>query len=725
TRWPSESPPSALPAHDVTFPPYELRTLENGLQVVAVLHHEQPVVSMRMIVRAGSADDPPGKAGLAHLAALLLDQGTETRSAREVNEQIDFIGGAMDAGAGVDLTFLNVIVMKDSFDVGLRMLSDMARHPAFAPEEIERQRQQVLSHQQVNLNDPAFVASAVFDRLVFGVHPYGMPQAGTPQTMRSLTREDLQTYHARNFVPNNAILAIVGDVTADEAFEGVRAVFGDWPRREIARPSFVKPPEPERRVVVINKPDAVQTEIRVGHLGVTRTNADYMALDMTLRVLGGDGDNRLHQVLRSEHGLTYGAKAKMVTLVESGDFEASTSTRSDATGEALRLIVDEIWRLQRERVGPRELADAKAYVTGNFPLTIETPDAIATQVLNMLVYGLPIEYLKTFRDRVNAVTADDIERVARVYLRPDRLSIVLVGNAAAFTTQLRRLGFSNVETLEMSDLDLMSPSLKRQPGTASVRPAAAVPDVATPVRVAYQPSAAQSAQRPPASSASADARDVLREAIAAKGGLDRLRSVARIKATTRATSIGPTGQRETVETITYLEYPEKVRVESVDPRLQMLQIFDGQHAWVKDPDGVHDVPEEMMRDLKASVRRDTIALLLAANDGRVNARLLPDVKEASGRTLRALEFSSTTLDPIVLYLDAATHLVVKQAYVSGGMGAPLIEELFEDYRPVNGINVAYKTSVHVGGRPLLDRLVTDITIDGAPFPPALFTRPPA
>src|SRR5215467_8597130 len=183
--WPTENPPRALTAHDVQFPPYEVRTLDNGLQVVAVLHHEQPMVSMRMIVRAGAALDPRGKAGLADLAASLLDQGTTTMSANEMNDLIDFIGGEMGAVAGSVLTFVNVIVMKDSFEPGLKLLSDMARHPAFAPEEIERKRRQTLSTLQVNFDDPGFVADSVFDRLVYGFHPYGLPQSGTPASLTS------------------------------------------------------------------------------------------------------------------------------------------------------------------------------------------------------------------------------------------------------------------------------------------------------------------------------------------------------------------------------------------------------------------------------------------------------------------------------------------------------------------------------------------------------------
>ena len=226
--WPSERPPQPMAARDITFPPYEIQTLSNGLQVVAVLQHEQPAVSMRLLVRAGTSADPKDKLGLAHLAASLLDQGTTTKSSQEMNDAVDFIGAAMGAGAGTDHTLCNMVVMKDSFETGMRMLSDMARHPGFAPAEIERQRQQMLSGLQVSAEDPGYVADSVFDRLVYGFHPYGMPENGTPATLASITREDLLAFHARHFAPNNAILAIVGDVTAEEAFSMAKKVFGDW-----------------------------------------------------------------------------------------------------------------------------------------------------------------------------------------------------------------------------------------------------------------------------------------------------------------------------------------------------------------------------------------------------------------------------------------------------------------------------------------------------------------
>ena len=223
TNWPSENPPRPLPSRPVSFPPYELRTLPNGMQVIVVMHHEQPEVTMRLIVRAGGAYDPPGKGGTASLVASLLNQGTATRSANEIADAIDSIGGALDTSAGSDVTSATVLVMKDSFDVGMNMLGDVIRRPAFSPEEIERQRTQTIQNLGVSLEDPDFIARAVLSRLIYGFHPYGFPDSGMPETIAKITREDLREFHRRYFAPNNSILAIVGDVTADEAMAAADA----------------------------------------------------------------------------------------------------------------------------------------------------------------------------------------------------------------------------------------------------------------------------------------------------------------------------------------------------------------------------------------------------------------------------------------------------------------------------------------------------------------------
>ena len=417
-----------------------------------VAAREQPVVNVRLLVRAGATNDPDGKPGVAAMASEMLDQGTTSRSAQEIATTIDNIGGALSVGAGSDLSFVNILVMKDSFDLALDLLSDIARRPAYEPAEIDRHRRQLLSSMQVSYDDPGYVAGLVFGQLVYGLHPYGRPSTGTPDSIRQITSSDLTEFHRRHFIPNNTILAVVGDVTASEALDGVTRVFADWARGELPVPSLIEPPRPASRLVVVDKPDAVQTVMRVGHLALPRAHPDFLTFDVAIKILGGEGGNRLGGVLRTARSLTYSASADLAGRQFTGDFMAKTETRSPATAEALRLMVDEIARLQRDRVRSGELRSAQDYLAGNFPLSIETPNAIATQVLEAVLFGLNLDDLETYPERVRAVTPDDIQRVARTFLRPENLAIVLVGDASAFVDDLEGVGFDSYEIVPISEV---------------------------------------------------------------------------------------------------------------------------------------------------------------------------------------------------------------------------------------------------------------------------------
>jgi zinc protease len=352
-------------------------------------------------------------------------------------------------------------VIKDRTDLVLSIASDLVQHPAFSQEEIDRQRRQMLSSLQVSYDDPDYLAGLVFDRLVFGFHPYGRPNEGTPESITRISRDDLVAFHKAWFVPNNTLLAIVGDLTADEAFAAAEKAFGSWAKRDVPAIKPVEPPPPTQRIIVIDRPGSAQTEIRVGHIGVPRTHADFLPLDLAVRILGGEGANRLFGVLRSERGLTYGASAEFHTYKSSGDIVAETDTRSSATGQSLKLMVEEFWRLQKETVSPGELSGAQEFLAGNFPLTIESPAAIAQQVLAHLFYGLDLSEIETYRDRVVRATPADIQRVAKQFLKPDKLSIVLVGDASVFADDLTKAGFANFERIPLSQLDISSPTLKR------------------------------------------------------------------------------------------------------------------------------------------------------------------------------------------------------------------------------------------------------------------------
>jgi len=459
--WPRENPRRPLPARPVSFPPYEIRSLANGMTVVVVRQNEQPVVTLRLLVRAGAAQDPQDRPGVASMVSALLDQGTTSKSASQIADSIDYIGGVLGTGAGTDLSYVNAIVMKDSLGAGLDLVSDVARNPAFSDEELDRQKEQVIQGLTVSFEDPDFVANVVEERLIFGFHPYGRPANGTPESLEAMTRDDLVRFHRTWFAPNNCLLAVVGDVTVDEAMTGVERVFGGWARHDMPAMAQAEPPEPTRRVVVIDRPSAVQTEIRVGQVGIPRKSPDYLPLNVAVKILGGEGGNRLQGVLRSDRGLTYGASADMDAYQRAGSIIAETDTRTETTAEALRLTVDEFFRLQREAVGGGELSSAQAYLAGNFPLTIETPDAIALQVLNALFYELDLKELQNYRERVTAVTPEDIQRVARAYLRPARLSVVLVGDASKFVKDLKGVGFDNIELVPLEDLDLTTVDFKK------------------------------------------------------------------------------------------------------------------------------------------------------------------------------------------------------------------------------------------------------------------------
>ena len=723
-EWPSERPPRPLPARPVKFPPYDIRKLANGLQVVLVSQNEQPAVSVRMIVRAGAAQDPKGKMGLAMLTASLLDQGAAERNAQQIADEIDFVGGIIGTGTGTDLTYINTVVMKDSLTLGLQLMADIVRRPTFAPDEIDRQRQQAMSGLKVSAEDPDTVASQVIDRLIYGFHPYGLPGSGTAESLATLTRQDIVAYHKRYFVPNNALLAVVGDVSADEAMAGLEKAFGDWATGEV--PSFkpIDPPPPTKRVIVVDRPGAVQTEIRVGQLGIPRRHNDYLVMDQVVKILGGEGANRLQQVLRSQRSLTYGASADLETYKSAGGIVAETDTRTDATAEVLRLTVDEFWRLQRERVYDAELEGAQAYLAGHFPLTIETPDAIATQVLNQLFYELPLEELQTFPERVRSVSPDEVQRVARSFLHPDRLAVVLVGDADKFVRDLRGVGFGEFERIAIDQVDLLAADLRKggRPGAQAFPGGGKPPLLPGLMRNSTRYQQSGSAVNAQGTAAEKDeVAAILTKALAAHGGLDALVGVKRMIADAKTTLTTPSGQVAGL-TKTSIEYPDRVRVDARLPEAEIVQVYADGKGWLKDPGGVHDAPPEMLKDFQAGVLRDPLALLRSAGTGQVTVKLMPD-ESKDGRTMKVLAVSNDVVASVRLFFDAQRGELARIGYDGRGQNGPLYtEEVFDDFRRVDGVSVPFKASIVRGGRVILERVLTDVRINPV-ITPDTFARP--
>jgi len=458
TKTDQQVAPEPKPLARVEFPTYEKRVLSNGLTVYALEYHEQPVVAVRLMIAAGADRDPANLPGVAAFTADLLNKGTKTRTATQIAEAIDQVGGSVEASGDMESTVISASVLTDSVGLAFELMTDVLMNPAFAPPELARAQQQSLSNLTANMEDPDFIADAAFDRLVYGSHPYGHLTTGTLMSIPRIKREDLIQFHDKYYAPNISALAIVGDLSTSDSFKLAEQWFGSWTKKDVPRPENPEVPKIEgRRIVVIDKPDAVQTEIRVGHTTVPRKDPDYFNVLVASYILGGTGSGRLSQTLRVERGLTYGAYASIQPRKGAGSFYSTTDTRTEKTVEALNLVLAELQKLRDSEVPVPELQNAKSYLIGSFPLSIEVPNDLASRLTTVFLYDLGEDYLKTYRDKLADVSAGDVLRIAKDKISGDNAAIVLVGKADDFKEQLEGLG--KVEVVPMKKVDLDSPNL--------------------------------------------------------------------------------------------------------------------------------------------------------------------------------------------------------------------------------------------------------------------------
>ncbi|MGE5325618.1 MAG: M16 family metallopeptidase [Deltaproteobacteria bacterium] len=450
------------------MPAPTVRKLANGLTIMTIERHDLPFVTLRCVVKAGAEADPSGAPGTAQLVSALLNQGTASRSAYQIADFIDRAGGTIDTGADWDGSYVELSVLSDQTERAFDLLADMIRRPSFEPAEVERKRKQTLSALAVAYQDPGYVADTAFDNLALAGTPYGHPQDGTREAVARLTTAELRAFHARYYRPENSILAAVGDVTPEQTLALAKKSFGDWqPSAAPAGNSDSSQTDittPEVPIIAIEKPDAVQTEIRVGSRGVPRDSKDYVALTVANQVLGGPAANRLFSSLRTKRGLTYGASSDLECYRTAGSWEAKTFTRTSETIATLKVILTELDDIHDHAITAAELQTAKSYLVGHLALQFESSDSVAEHVLDLMVNGLPLDYWNRFPHEVNALTTDDVRAAVRRSLNPEHPVIVLVGNIGQFRKELRKLGAARV--IPISSLDFGSISLERGKGTA-------------------------------------------------------------------------------------------------------------------------------------------------------------------------------------------------------------------------------------------------------------------
>lgn len=408
----------------------------NGLTVLVLEQHWLPIVQVHALIKAGAAQDPPEKAGLANLVASLLDEGTTTRTAKQLAEQIEFVGGTLTTKAEEDFTTASALVLKKDTELGFELLADILLHPTFPEQEVKRVRSQILGEMQSEKDDPGLVAAKVFHQLVFEGHPYRWPVNGTEESVPKITRADIQNFFSHEYLPNQTILAIVGDIPVEQARALVAKQFGSWKRGTPPSRTVAKPAQIEKPIVRLIEKDLTQATIVLGHLGISRTNPDFYAVSVMNHILGAGGfSSRLMDSIRDRQGLVYGVGSHFEPNLMPGAFMVNLQTRNETANQAISGVLTELKSIRETPVTDQELADAKAYLIGSFPLRLDTTAKLA-QVLTLVeLYGLGLDYFSQYPRWIEKVTKEDVLRVAKQYLHPNRYALVVVGALAKAKVQ--------------------------------------------------------------------------------------------------------------------------------------------------------------------------------------------------------------------------------------------------------------------------------------------------
>ena len=410
----------------------ERQVLENGLTLLVRSSRALPIVNIKVMVQSGSLWEQEGRAGLANLTALLLTRGTATRTAAQIDESVDFIGAALSSSAGRDLSELDLTVLKKDLPKGLELLADALLHPAFEQGEITRKVQELRAALRKRQEDPGDVAQEVFDDLVFGSHPYGRPLEGREATLTAITRDEIVGFYRDHYTPERTFVTVVGDVDRSEITGQIRALLGSWPKGK-ATVKRATEPTPLQGKIVVKKVDrsVTQANIILGHQGIRRDNPDFYALTVMNYILGGGGfSSRLVERIREQKGWAYDVSSQFSPGLERGSFQVVLQTKNETAGPAIQEVVRELQKIREQGVTDQELADAKAYLTGSFPLRLDTNAKLAGLISSVEYYKLGLDYADRYRTLIDGISKEDILRVARTYLRPDGYVLVVVADQA-------------------------------------------------------------------------------------------------------------------------------------------------------------------------------------------------------------------------------------------------------------------------------------------------------
>ena len=418
-------------------------TLSNGMTVLIIEDHRLPLVSIQYSIGAsGPIFDPPNMVGLSRITAQMMTEGTRTRSSLQISQEVERLGAALSVSSsyGSTVTILNASGLSDNFDKWLDLANDVLMNPSFPANELDRRKQQLTVALRQQRTSAEFLMSERFSRAMYGDHPAGNVTTNQA-TVDALTPAILSKWHDDKYAPQNTILGIAGDVKATEVVPKLERLLAGWKKTEYKETLPVNPkPSTARKVYLVDRPDSVQTSLIMGNIAIDRRDPDYFVMVALNQVLGGGGAGRLFKNLREEKGYTYGAYSSFSARKFPGPWNASAEVRTEVTDGALTEFVKELQRMRDQLVSDQELDDAKRAIVASFALSLESPDELVNYALTRKIYNLPEDYWDTYPAKLTAVTAADIQRVARKYIDPQTMQIIAVGDGAKIRTVLEKYG---------------------------------------------------------------------------------------------------------------------------------------------------------------------------------------------------------------------------------------------------------------------------------------------
>jgi zinc protease len=434
--------PEPLKTPQLQLPQIQKARLANGLNVWLVEHHELPTVAFNLVLQAGADHDPADKPGIASMTADVLDEGTATRDALQIADELEFIGASLGSRSDLDGSFLTLNTIRKHLDKALAVYADVIVHPTFPAKDFERLRKQRQTSLMQQKDRPPAIASTAFNHLLYGDgHPYGRDAAGTEKSLAAMTRDDLVAFYTTYYRPNNATLIIVGDVTLGDVTAPLEKLLAEWkpgsiPTMAMAHVSPIR----ARKLYLIDKPGAAQSEIRIGFPAVARNTPDFFAINLMNRDLGGQFSSRLNLNLREKHGFTYGARSSFSFGKLPGPFVAAAGVVTAKTDSSLQEFKYEIDRMGKEGMTADQLRFVKKGYVGGFAMTFETPAQIAGALQNIILYNLPETYYATYLQNIDKVTLDDVNTVAKKYMNTEHMAFVVVGDLKVVREGSEKLG---------------------------------------------------------------------------------------------------------------------------------------------------------------------------------------------------------------------------------------------------------------------------------------------